>query len=190
MSAPVEADDNVRWLREQAELHDYPIGAEQSRYTAIADELERSRTEIAGERSRHDDTLGVLAEARSQLATATDKLADYEASYRKSIESPCPDEQHCACVPDLRTEVARLDALAAGMFWAGAGGFDDLTEREVVALGLNIRAQLAAATEQCATLKALCSAPAMPADHQKLDLYGDCKCSVCRPAVKNSEGEG
>lgn len=38
------------------------------------------------------------------------ELSDIKAAYDKSINSPCPDEHHCTCVPALRQEVERLKA--------------------------------------------------------------------------------
>jgi len=36
------------------------------------------------------------------------ELADRDAQHRSVIDSPCPDEQHCTCVPVLRREIERL----------------------------------------------------------------------------------
>jgi hypothetical protein len=44
----------------------------------------------------------------SDYERLTLELEDIKQSYRQSINSPCPDEQHCTCLPALRSEVERL----------------------------------------------------------------------------------
>jgi len=38
------------------------------------------------------------------------ELHERNEQHRRVIESPCPDEQHCTCVPILRREIERLKA--------------------------------------------------------------------------------
>jgi hypothetical protein len=49
------------------------------------------------------------------MTDANERLADIEQSYQQSLNSPCPDEKHCTCVPALRLALAAANERAKKM---------------------------------------------------------------------------
>ena len=50
-----------------------------------------------------------VCELRQQLADKTEELDDWREGHRRVMSEDCPsDEKHCACVPTLRRELAKV----------------------------------------------------------------------------------
>ena len=49
-------------------------------------------------------------QAVAELAAVTQELHERDEQHRRVMDSPCPDEQHCTCVPILRAEIEQLEA--------------------------------------------------------------------------------
>jgi len=55
-----------------------------------------------------DRTEMLIDMAADEIELLTQELAERDEQHRSVISSPCPDEQHCTCVPILRRENQRL----------------------------------------------------------------------------------
>lgn len=70
--------------------------------------------QLAEMKARCDAAHAVGSELRAEVERLREWKADCEASFRETVEEPCPpDERHCACVPPLRAVVAELRARIA-----------------------------------------------------------------------------
>ena len=79
----------------------------------------------------HANYRSELAEARQRIAELESEVFDFRDSMQKVLD-PCPDEQHCSCVPYLRKRIAELenqidtmlrDGLHDGIFEEGSIGY-------------------------------------------------------------------
>lgn len=87
------------WLREagrRCEAAEDPYQEGFEKLHEAADELAHARTDIPA-----------LADEVERLRA---DIADRQEAYETTLNSPCPDEQHCTCVPALRKRIAELEA--------------------------------------------------------------------------------
>lgn len=106
-----------------------------SEMTQEQQDIERAEKELCGRfRDLPYNAVGVLKRAvileRAEVIRLRRELEDIRESYKRAIESPCPGEKHCTCVPALRRENEELKAKYDELLFSVGKKFENATRHQ------------------------------------------------------------